>query len=99
MSQFDLLLKLLNCAVEKDWCDTIIALARSNGFDHALIGIVPNKKAPLENAFLRSNYSPRWRDTYDSEKLHYVDPTVEHCLGSTIPLVWAPEIFVMPKQK
>lgn len=99
ISHVDLLLKLLNCTVEKDWCDTVFALARSHGFDHALIAIVPNKKAPLENAFLRSNYSPRWRNTYDTEKLHYVGPTVEHCLGSNTPLVWAPEIFVMPKQK
>ena len=99
MPRVDLLLELLNCSVEKDWCDTVFSLARSHGFDQALIAVVPNKKAPLENAFLRSNYSSRWRNTYDSEKLHYVDPTVEHCLGGTIPLVWAPEIFGTPKQK
>lgn len=99
LSHIDQLLKLLNCGAEKDWCDTVFSLARSYGFDQALFAVVPNKKAPLENAFLRSNYSSRWRDTYDSEKLHYVDPTVEHCLGSTIPLIWAPEIFGTPEQK
>lgn len=99
MSRVDLLLELLNSRVEKDWCDTIFALSRSHGFDQTLIAVVPNKNTPMENAFLRSNYSSRWRNTYDSEKLHYVDPTVGHCLGSTIPLIWSPEIFETTKQK
>lgn len=99
MSRIDLLLELLNCGVEQDWCEAIFSLARSHGFDQALFAVVPDKNKPLENAFLRSNYSSRWRNTYDSEKLHYVDPTVAHCLGSTIPLIWSPEIFEVPKQK
>lgn len=99
MSQIDLLQELLNCSVEKNWCSTVFSLARCHGFDQALIAVLPNKKSPLETAFLRSNYSPRWRNTYDSEKLHYVDPTVEHCLGSTLPVIWAPDIFRAPEQK
>ena len=93
------LLGLLNCKTEQDWCDNFFALGSSLGFDQALFGVVPNKQTPLESAFLRSSYSSRWRDTYDSEKLHYVDPTVGHCLSTNLPLVWAPSIFSTTRQK
>src|SRR3546814_18962163 len=40
-----------------------------------------------------------WRSTYDSEKLPDVDPTVSHCLKSSIPLVWEPQTFELPVEK
>ncbi len=99
LSCVDLLPELLNCDVETDWCDTVFLLARSHGFDQALVAVLPNIKASPENAFVRSNYSAHWLNAYGSEKLYYVDPVVEHCLGSTLPLIWTPEVFAAPKQK
>jgi len=72
---------------------------KAMGFDQALFGIVRSKQTPLESAFLRSSYSSQWRRTYDSEKLHYVDPTVGHCLSSTLPLAWSPHVFKTLRQK
>lgn len=99
MSRIDLLLELLDCRVEQDWSEKIFTLARSHGFHQALIAVIPNKKTPLESAFLCSNFPSSWIDTYNAEKLHYVDPIVKHCLGSGIPLIWSPEVFATPKQK
>lgn len=93
------LLTLLNCETEQAWCDNFFALGRNHGFDQTLFGIVPNKLTALESAFLRSSYSSQWRNTYDSGKLHYVDPTVGHCLSTNLPLVWAPDIFCTTSQK
>lgn len=93
------LLALLNCETEEAWCDNFFALGRNYGFDQILFGIVPNKQTAFESAFLRSNYSPQWRNTYDCEKLHYIDPTVSHCLSANVPLVWAPNIFCTTPQK
>ncbi len=93
------LLSLLNCETEEKWCDTLFSLAQSCGFEQTLYAVVPNKRAPLENAFLRSNYSQSWRSTYDGQKLAYIDPTVGHCLSSTVPLVWSSEAFTAPEQK
>lgn len=93
------LLALLNCETEAAWCDHFFALGRSHGFDQVLFGLVQNKQTALESAFLRSSYSSQWRNTYDSEKLHYVDPTVKHCLSTNVPLVWAPDIFCTTPQK
>lgn len=99
MVKTEQLLALLNCETEQAWCDNFFALGRHHGFDQVLFGIVPNKQAALESAFLRSSYSSQWRNTYDSEKFHYVDPTVGHCLSTNVPLVWAPDIFCTTPQK
>ena len=99
MVEVERLLTLLDCPTEQAWRDTFFALGKNLGFDQALFGIVLDKQTPFESAFLRSSYSPQWRNTYDSEKLHYVDPTVWHCLTKTLPLVWAPSLFRSARQK
>ncbi len=99
MVQIEALYGLLNCETSDEWSEALFALANQHGFEQTVYGVVPNKQTPLENAFLRSNYSPRWRNKYDAEKLHYVDPTVGHCLGSTLPLIWQPQTFESPRQQ
>lgn len=109
----ELLLNLLNCSTEQAWCDTFFALGNNLGFNLALFGLLPNKQTPVEKlfgkapgdtsalpaAFLRSSYSPQWRDAYDSHDFHAVDPTVSHCLTMNLPLLWTPGIFKNTRQK
>jgi len=99
MSGFDDLFSLLQSANENAWSSTLFNLAQKSGFAQTVYGVVPDKRQPLENAFLRSNYSPSWRHHYDSEKLHYIDPTVAHCLRSTVPLIWEPTTFKSDAEK
>lgn len=99
MANVEKLFSLLDLNTEDSWCDELFSIAKENGFDQTVYGVVANKKMPLENAFLRSNYSASWRATYDAEKLAYIDPTVVHCLKSTIPLIWEPKTFKLPEQK
>ena len=99
MADIEKLFSLLDLNTEDAWCNELFLIAKENGFDQTVYGVVPNKKMPLENAFLRSNYSASWRATYDAEKLAYIDPTVVHCLKSTIPLIWEPRTFKLPEQK
>lgn len=93
------LLNLLECDSEDTWSRDLFRIANENGFEQTVYGVVPTKNTPLEEAFLRSNYSASWRATYDSEKLHYIDPTVGHCLKSSIPLIWEPQTFEMAREK
>ncbi|MCG2584146.1 LuxR family transcriptional regulator [Massilia sp. TS11] len=76
----------------------LFKLARKCGFDHALFGVIPNRNTPLHAAYLASNYPSEWRQTYDRKQLHYVDPTVSHCLHSSLPIVWKPSIFLGERQ-
>ena len=91
---------LLQSDSEASWSANLFNLAREQGFDQVLYGVVGSRHAKLETAFLRSNYSPTWRDRYDADKLHYVDPTVGHCLTSALPIIWEPETFnEAPRQR
>jgi LuxR family quorum-sensing transcriptional regulator LasR len=92
------LMKLINSNSEAAWRDALFDVARGLGFDSVLYGVVPSKHASLEGSFLHSNYSRDWRVQYDTQKLYYVDPTVSHCLASSIPIVWEPETFIAKDQ-
>jgi LuxR family quorum-sensing transcriptional regulator LasR len=88
-----LLLDLLEAPSDLAWCECLFGLARGLGFDQVLYGVVPSRHTRFETAFLRSNYASEWRHRYDANGFAYVDPTVGHCLSSTLPLVWAPSTF------
>lgn len=91
--KYDQFTSLLEATTEQSWQEMVFSIADSLGFDQTLYAVLKSKDEPIENAFLRSNYSKEWRSTYDHNKLGYVDPTVTHCLKSTIPLLWTPECF------
>ncbi|MCD2519531.1 LuxR family transcriptional regulator [Massilia sp. G4R7] len=88
-----LLLDLLDAPNELTWCERLFGLARDQGFGQVLFAQVASRHARFENAFVRSNYSSEWRSRYDANGFAYVDPTVGHCLSSTLPIVWAPSTF------
>jgi LuxR family quorum-sensing transcriptional regulator LasR len=87
------LVQLLNSKDVGSWSRALIALGEQLGFEQVLFGIVSSRYAQFERAFLQSNYSPEWRQRYDAEHLAYVDPTVGHCLTSSLPVIWAPDLF------
>ncbi|MDB5755122.1 MAG: hypothetical protein JWR56_1550 [Massilia sp.] len=87
------LMKMIDSSSEVSWKEALFDIARGLGFESVLYGVVPSKHASLESSFLHSNYSHDWRLQYDSQKLYYVDPTVSHCLTSSIPIVWSPSTF------
>lgn len=99
MVELSQLMALLKSTTEAGWQSSLFALAQSQGFDRVLYGAVASKHTKLENAFLHSNYSSSWRERYDAEKLHYIDPTVAHCATSSVPIVWEPETFGDPAQR
>lgn len=98
MVELGQLMKLIDSKSEGAWRDALFDLAHHIGFDSVLYAALPSKHANLETSFLQSNYSQEWRAHYDSEKLHYVDPTVRHCMSSVLPLVWEPQSFKQKEQ-
>jgi LuxR family quorum-sensing transcriptional regulator LasR len=92
------LVELLQSEDAAAWSRTLFSLAREQGYERVLFGVVGSRHARLEHAFLRSNYSSRWRERYDADRLAYVDPTVTHCMASSLPIVWAPQAFRTPQQ-
>lgn len=93
------LTQLLDSESEDAWRENLFSLARHHGFDQVLYGVVGSHQAALETAFVQSNYSSSWRERYDADRLHYVDPTVTHCLHSSLPIVWEAETFKGARQR
>ena len=75
------------------WGEALFALGRQYGFDKVLFGMSGSRHTRLENAFIQSNYPPKWRERYDAERFANVDPVVSHCMVSTLPVLWQPELF------
>ncbi len=98
MKSFDRFAALFDCGSEDSWSKAVFKLAKDLGFEHVLFTLVPNRQTALEKAFIRSNYPPQWCGIYDSKKLIYLDPTFQHCLSHSTPLVWGPDIFTSKQQ-
>ena len=94
-----LLLELMQAKDASKWSASLFTIARGLGFDQVLFGVVASRQSRFESAFLRSNYSENWRERYDRNGFAYVDPTVSHCLSSTVPIVWEPGTFASGPQQ
>lgn len=97
--QYESFANLFAAKSEKVWANEIFHLAKKLGFDQTLFAVIGSKTDPYDKAFLKSNYSPIWRATYDHRGLGYIDPTVIHSLKSMTPMVWTEESFIQPQQK
>jgi LuxR family quorum-sensing transcriptional regulator LasR len=91
--------ELLHTESASSWGEALFALGRQYGFDKVLFAMAGSRHSRLENAFVQSNYPSKWRERYDAERLAYVDPAVTHCMSSTLPLLWQPEIYRSPAQR
>ena len=87
------LVKLLASKDSDSWRHSMLDLASKLGFEQVMYAVVHSRHAQYENAFVQTNYAPEWRERYDAERFAYVDPTVGHCLTSTLPIIWEPDTF------
>lgn len=90
---------VLDAPEEDAWFDAVAQLAGSWGFDQVLLAILPRPGMRLEDAFVRTNYSSAWRQTYIEEGFAYIDPTITHCAARSAPLLWSPALFSTRPQK
>lgn len=90
------LVQLLESKDAESWRQSLFQLTHTLGLDQVMYAVVHSRHAQYENAFVQTNYSTEWRERYDAERFAYVDPTVSHCLVSTLPIVWQPEAFSTP---
>lgn len=72
---------------------TIVSIAQELGFDHCASGL--RMSLPLTNpkTVMFSNYPTAWQTHYQVKNYLTVDPTVEHAMRSTLPILWTNELF------
>lgn len=90
---------VLDAPEEAAWFDAVAELAGSWGFSQLMLAILPRPGMRLEDAFIRTNYSAAWRQTYNDNGMAYFDPTVSHCTTRSAPLIWSPELFATEQQQ
>jgi LuxR family quorum-sensing transcriptional regulator LasR len=91
---------LMCCDSVSTWRKLVFKFGNDLGFEQTLLAILSDSGSPaeVEFAFLHSNYSTDWRKKYDAEKMQYIDPAVTHCISSSTPQIWSPDIFFTRKQ-
>lgn len=84
---------LLNIESEQELFGQVAGMARAMGFEYCAYGIQMPVPVSRPNIALFNNYSDRWRECYDTRSYLKIDPTVQHALKSTLPVVWSNQLF------
>lgn len=90
-------LELTEALQSADSVEALLAIAekytKSLGFDYFCYG--HREHAPYASArlYLQSNYPHIWQNAYEENQFAKKDPTIEHALKSTIPLIWSEKNF------
>ncbi|WDD90208.1 LuxR family transcriptional regulator (plasmid) [Burkholderia sp. FERM BP-3421] len=73
--------------------EAILQYSKERGFSSFILGLKSSKSTDYSSAFIVSNYATSWREKYEENNFHSVDPTVGHALGSLRPLTWSRSTF------
>lgn len=84
----DLLDTIDNARTEAELLARIVSTARHLGFDYCAYGIRIPIPVTRPKVVMSNNFLPSWRQRYAQCEYIAVDPTVQHCTKSTIPIVW-----------
>src|SRR6516225_3439222 len=81
------------CDSIESLADALLSIAKKYGFQSVLFGLKPTKTSNCGDAFISTNYATAWRDIYQQDRLHLVDPVVNHARHQVKPLLWNQSTF------
>jgi DNA-binding CsgD family transcriptional regulator len=84
---------LLKATSEQDLFRQVAGAARNMGFEYCAYGIRMPVPVSRPRVAMFNNYSSKWQECYDSRGYLQVDPTVQHALKSSLPVVWSNQLF------
>jgi LuxR family transcriptional regulator, quorum-sensing system regulator SolR len=73
--------------------DRITEAAKSLGFEYCAYGIRMPVPMSRPKVVIFNNYTDQWQRRYNERDYLLVDPTVQHALKSTLPLLWSNHLF------
>jgi DNA-binding CsgD family transcriptional regulator len=89
---------LLEVRTIDEWKTTVELMTSSLGFSSFLYGF-RHTDGQGEAYTVLSSYPVRWRAEYDAQGFALIDPTVQHCARSVVPVVWMPQLFRSERQQ
>ena len=93
MNYLDLFQSLLNCDTVEELHATTTTIIKQMGFEHFLYAVRVNVSLTRPYHFLFSGYPKEWREHYELSGYAKIDPTVQHCAKTVIPVIWDRKIF------
>ncbi|MGH8808277.1 MAG: autoinducer binding domain-containing protein [Noviherbaspirillum sp.] len=84
---------LLHIESEQDLFHQVAKIAQSMGFEYCAYGIQMPIPISRPSVAMFNNYSEQWQQCYNARGYLQIDPTVQHALKSTLPIVWSNRLF------
>jgi len=84
---------LLHIDSEQKLLEQIVKLAKSLGFEYCAYGIRMPVPISRPKVAMFNNYTEQWQKCYNERGYIFVDPTVQHALKSTLPIIWSNRLF------
>lgn len=84
---------LLSIESEQELFSRVVDQARELGFEYCAYGIRMPVPISRPHVAMFNNYPQKWQQRYNTRGYLQVDPTVQHALKSTLPVVWSNELF------
>ena len=78
---------------EQQLFQTIVTLAKELGFDHCAYGLRMPFPLATPKTVMFSNYPMVWQAHYQAKNYVAIDPTVQHAMRSSLPILWTDELF------
>lgn len=84
---------LLSIDSEHRLFDQLAAIAKDMGFEYCAYGIQMPVPISRPTVIMFNNYATEWQECYQKRGYLEIDPTVQHGLKNTLPIVWSHEVF------
>lgn len=84
---------LLSIESEQELFSRVVDLAKELGFEYCAYGIRMPVPVSRPHVAMFNNYPQKWQQCYNTRGYLQVDPTVQHALKSTLPVVWSNKLF------
>jgi LuxR family quorum-sensing system transcriptional regulator SolR len=84
---------LLSIESEQELFSHVVDLAKELGFEFCAYGIRMPVPISRPHIAMFNNYPQKWQQCYNARGYLQIDPTVQHALKSTLPVVWSNKLF------
>ncbi|BBP02505.1 autoinducer binding domain-containing protein [Sulfuriferula nivalis] len=84
---------LLSVECEDKLFCLVVSIGRELGFDHCAYGLRMPLPLTQPKLALFNNYPIAWQNQYQERNYIAADPTVQHGMRSTLPVIWTESLF------
>jgi len=96
--QHDQLQILLTIDSKKKVVNQLTKIANSLGFDYCAYGLRSLTPVSRQRVVMYNNYPIAWQARYQENNYLTVDPTVQRCARTSLPIIWSDDLFTKTRE-